>query len=63
MNQANQLRQAVEAKRQDLIKLFKDMGYTKLSCGTPINTLTLTALQEVYKGGVLSKESRLGKGD
>lgn len=50
--QANRLRAAVESKRQELIELFKGMGHSELPCGRPINTLTLTELQEMYRQGI-----------
>ncbi|QOY37077.1 hypothetical protein AWH56_005395 [Anaerobacillus isosaccharinicus] len=52
MSQANRLRQAVEAKRKELIELFENMGHTQIPCGTPIKSLTLTELQEIYKHGI-----------
>lgn len=48
----NRLRSAVEAKRRELIQLFKDLGHEKLSCGRNIESLTLTELQDMYKHGV-----------
>ena len=50
--QANRLKAAVEAKRQELIELFTSIGHEVLPCGTRVNSLTLTELQEMYRNGV-----------
>lgn len=50
--QANRLRVAVEAKRNELIQLFRSMGHEVLSDGQKIESLTLTELQELYKHGI-----------
>lgn len=51
-NQASRLREAVEAKRKELIELFQNMGHETLSCGRKVESLTLTELQDMYKHGV-----------
>ena len=50
--QAIRLKLAVKAKREELIDLFTSMGHEVLPCGTPVNSLTLTELQEMYRNGV-----------
>lgn len=51
-NQAGRLREAVEAKRRELVELFKGMGHEVLPCGRKVESLTLTELQDRYKQGI-----------
>lgn len=52
MKHATKLKIAMQAKRKELIELFKSMGHTQLNDGRDISSLHLTVLQELYKFGI-----------
>ncbi|WNF36444.1 hypothetical protein RJD24_18780 [Bacillaceae bacterium IKA-2] len=51
-SQANRLREAVEAKKKELVEYFKNKGQETLPCGRAIEELVLTELQELQKHGL-----------
>ena len=51
-SQAVRRNEAVEAKRQEIIELFKSIGHTQLNDGREISSLSLNELQELLKYGV-----------
>ena len=44
--------EAVEAKRHEIIELFKSIGHTVLNNGQEIRDLSLNELQELLKYGI-----------
>lgn len=56
--QANQLRRAVEERRQFLIHRLWKMGYEKTGDGIETEDLTLSELEQIY----INVECRLAKG-
>ena len=51
-SQATRRNEAGEAKRQEIIELFKSIGHTQLNDGREISSLSLNELQELLKYGV-----------
>jgi len=51
-SQATRRNEAGQAKRQEIIELFKSMGHTQLNDGQEIRDLSLNELQEIYKYGI-----------
>lgn len=51
-SQAIRRSEAGQAKRLEIIELFKSMGKTELSDGSDISSLSLIKLQDIYKKGV-----------
>lgn len=47
--QANILRNAVETKRQELIKMLSTAGYHGLSDGRTLHELALSELQSIFR--------------
>ena len=51
-SQATRRKEAGQAKRQEIIELFKNMGHTQLNDGREISSLHLPELQELLKYGI-----------
>ena len=51
-SQAVRRKEAVEAKRLEIIELFESMDHTKLNDGRSISGMSLPELQELLKYGI-----------
>ena len=51
-SQAVRRNEARQAKRHEIIELFKSMGHTQLNDDREISSLSLNELQELYKYGI-----------
>jgi len=51
-SQATRRNEAVEAKRQEIIKFFDLIGHKQLSDGREISSLSLNELNELLKYGI-----------
>ena len=51
-SQAVRRNEAGQAKRQEIIELFKSIGHTQLNDAREISSLSLNELQEIYKFGI-----------
>ena len=51
-SQAVRRNEAGQAKRQEIIELFKSIGHSVLNNGQEISGLSLNELQELYKFGI-----------
>ena len=51
-SQATRRNEAGQAKRQEIIELFKSIGHTQLNDAREISSLSLNELQELYKYGI-----------
>jgi len=51
-SQAKRRNEGGQAKRQEIIELFKSIGHTQLNDGREISSLSLNELQELYKYGI-----------
>ena len=51
-SQATRRKEARQAKRQEIIELFKSMGHTQLNDAREISDLHLPELQELLKYGI-----------
>ena len=51
-SQAVRRNEAVEAKRLEIIELFKSIGHTQLNDAREISSLSLNELQKIYKYGI-----------
>ena len=51
-SQATRRNEGGQAKRQEIIELFKSMGHTQLNDAREISSLSLNELQELLKYGI-----------